>query len=872
MPKIEYARVIASLSGQRDLAPKLGDIVKAYRSGRINFGSTSERVELACLIGYRALTQSPQPDVKLGKEFVRVALTLLFRVEEEGFQRRLQNYLAFQIVLLRDYSPKARRDFPPIIAKFAENKIIDFNFCIACFDLLAHDPEKSPENFQRQIDFTRRARELAETPHQQVRSAYALFQRLRRAVRYGLPADQSEARRAAEALVAFYPAARAQSSGVERENLEDFAVWATVVIDLHYFEMTDLLRRFVQENNHTDHPSIALLLRYLAELPTADRSTLTRLFDAEIERQKSGAVDVITQECCALVQKTLQRSLAAEARPWAEALPRIAVPEVLRLVSSPVAPIDRLRALTLKPLLLALNNFAGQLPDHAVASIRLATESGNLFLIRGEKAADPFNLFLSGPDHVYQATIRRRARHPEQWLLGRDGGWQPLGKVPLEELLPLAKLLILLLPKTGSEGITTLERELVKLEVSDKLDRNRILIKGLVEAIERDERYVAAHETVMSTLDQIFNIFARLSPRIPSAAARVDLQPDDPLAEYLLRITLIPPPAATTALEEFFGELVRAEISFLPGHEPWLVFFTLRDGQNGCLAVPSLDRLTLPNKVEPLTGLAADFLKEIVLATLIRIWAESENIQMTPSPAYLIDSDESGNPMPGIRRRLQLLQELYESQFRQLLDRRGILAFDFIRRQTIAGEEYFVPLPDQSAAAKVAALAGPARDALFISAEPRGHLVRLPVRKKRGSGLGIDSWRPTAVALKQKELMGDQRPLPQQYALYLLTHIDRNRTIVLPLIFKDSEEEILDGRLWAPYEERLRRGRYRDPAFLLHQVSPEKRAEYGKLLAESPEAKQEIEVFQAFFTYRRPHYLSVADLLEKGVPLKTEET
>jgi hypothetical protein len=270
-------------------------------------------------------------------------------------------------------------------------------------------------------------------------------------------------------------------------------------------------------------------------------------------------------------------------------------------------------------------------------------------------------------------------------------------------------------------------------------------------------------------------------------------------------------------------------------------------------------------------GIFETYLFELVFEVLarylsIRVLPDQYSgyvVQMEPGGAQTLVEASPGAALPS-------LQRIFDSGFDCLLRAQGILAFDLFTES----KGIYAPLGVADEKAKEHQVRIQGAENIFVSRQKRGRICRLPVGKIRGAEgkPALGAYHASDKAQEQKGKMGDPRPLPRKTGVYIVTSLPDGEEHLYPLLFKENEEELLtadsDGKdLLDRIGEEVRGGKYRDPKILLKTTDAKDRKRLEPLIR-SGNFSQRVETFDVEYTFRKPDFVPVADLLAQGYSLR----
>ena len=215
--------------------------------------------------------------------------------------------------------------------------------------------------------------------------------------------------------------------------------------------------------------------------------------------------------------------------------------------------------------------------------------------------------------------------------------------------------------------------------------------------------------------------------------------------------------------------------------------------------------------------------------------------------------------------------ELFVRGFDHVLRTKGILGLPLFRLE----KGYFGPLElPGNITERERSISGIAREEIFAARQYRGRLCRLPVKPiLMGDGSRmLAGCHHSNKAQIQKTMLGDQRELSIRYGIYIITTFSDGSEHVLPVHFRNSQHDLLSvGRegtvLVDEVSAALAKGKYRDPEALLRSTKKGVRGRYETLMR-AGDFTQRVEIFDVEETYRRPDFISVAELLAEGYSLR----
>jgi hypothetical protein len=305
------------------------------------------------------------------------------------------------------------------------------------------------------------------------------------------------------------------------------------------------------------------------------------------------------------------------------------------------------------------------------------------------------------------------------------------------------------------------------------------------------------------------------------------------------------------------------------GPPPTVMTLETADGGELTFLLNGLESLTVPGVPDDSNTLLCRYLLELALLALVKVKYGRGFEEDTPkdgdvTTGYLIG--ESG---------LGALKGLYRRAVNDRLKSQGLLKADdwFVRRD----DGLFVPLEDQSLAAKRAALdEGRRAGDLFLPLEPLGIPRRLPVRRKRVDGvLTVAPWERNPLRVKQQELLGDTRPLPTYYGIYIVTTLSDGRRPPFQHLrlyaLGAAEKEIMDSGVLEAVVWELAENKFRDPEYLFKGTKKATREMLTDKLrrGELTIVDQRWEPFYPIQTIiSRPVMASIASLLAKSYVLE----
>ncbi|OGC33979.1 hypothetical protein A2311_05640 [candidate division WOR-1 bacterium RIFOXYB2_FULL_48_7] len=315
-----------------------------------------------------------------------------------------------------------------------------------------------------------------------------------------------------------------------------------------------------------------------------------------------------------------------------------------------------------------------------------------------------------------------------------------------------------------------------------------------------------------------------------------------------------------------------ARVTIIPGREPQT--FTLQVTPAGAPEGAKPISLLVDGKREKVTSPELGYLADFILSLIYEVLAKylASRLPKGGFPGYVVTLSGQNEAT------LQAAPDAPVPQFRQILDRafEQILRDKGVLSQTLYSQNggMYSPIAEPTAGLLKRRLAQLGNGNVFVAKQVNGRIVRLPVRKRvdaHGQPY-LGSYQPSAQALAQQQALDDKRPLPQRFGMYLLTRFPDDRIHLLPLFFRESEDDFLQpdqtGRdLIDQYAERVAAGEFRDDSILLRHVPRAKRAELQPLIAAGG-FTQSVEVYPVYSTYQKPDFVSVAELLAQGYPLE----
>lgn len=223
--------------------------------------------------------------------------------------------------------------------------------------------------------------------------------------------------------------------------------------------------------------------------------------------------------------------------------------------------------------------------------------------------------------------------------------------------------------------------------------------------------------------------------------------------------------------------------------------------------------------------------------------------------------------------------DVFSLAFNEVLTARGILGVDWY---FVNAAGYYEPLADQSLEGRKKALAEGRASDLHVMRQitkpdpkSRRNIARLRIAKraKGADRFGLSSYEPTPEAIRQKELLLDDRLFPTEGGLYVITLFKNGDVHVLPVKFAPTEESFFtpDSNGQEPLltlEEEIAKGTYKDPGVLLKTTDPAKREKLQRLIQSGEIQEQKAQTYKVYYTYRPPRFFSVQELLSKGFALE----
>jgi hypothetical protein len=336
-----------------------------------------------------------------------------------------------------------------------------------------------------------------------------------------------------------------------------------------------------------------------------------------------------------------------------------------------------------------------------------------------------------------------------------------------------------------------------------------------------------------------------------------ELEPSDFLYELISKIEIIEREKVASLLAEFGGNnfLANGQRDFLLG-----VICKTKDGKEFLAILKDWERLEILGG-KPDENIAL-YLMELFLEVLVKKSSPKEG-----RVGYVVEVKASDLDFDIYHKGLVHLEEIYRSKFYEQLEEGGLLSLPWFYRKG----ELFHPSEADSPEKKQQLLKEKPPHEIFVQVEPNGKIVRLPLRLKRNKEgeLELSPWVRNVLREEQQKLLGDSRPLPNYYALYIITTFDNQSQHVYLHSLAKTLEEALNDKLLTALEEELRKGIYRNPEILCRYDKKEKREKLIALIKEEKIriVEQVLEVFEVQTTFRRPRMVSLAQLLAQGYKL-----